>query len=238
MNRSVQKTFLSIIVPALNESVGITGTLAAARLACPGAEILVVDGGSGDGTPKLAQQSGAVVLVAPRGRGHQQNAGAAAASGEVLLFLHADTLLPLGAGAAIIAALKVPEVAGGNFRLAFSPPGALNGIFAAVYNARSQRARHYYGDSCLFVRRSVFEAMGGFREGMLMEDWEFVQRLEARGRDAGQRTEMLPLTVTTSARRFEGRRRWRYVRLWAILHLLHARGVPGDQLARMYPDIR
>lgn len=230
---------LSIVVPTWKEEDALPATLRRAQEACPGAEIIVADGGSPDRTRAVAEEYGAArVLEAPRGRGRQQNAGAAAAERDVLLFLHADTLLPLGAQSAIEIALSDPRVVGGNFRLAFSPPSPLNSAFAIVYNLRSERARHYYGDSCLLVRRAVFEEMGGFREGMLMEDWEFVQRLEARCRQRRERTVLLPVTVTTSARRFTGRRRLRYLYLWAYLHYLHARGVSGDELARLYPDER
>nr|CAA9232948.1 hypothetical protein AVDCRST_MAG63-1052 [uncultured Armatimonadetes bacterium] len=243
---------LSVIVPTLNEAQALAATLARARVACLGAEIIVADGGSGDATCAIAHAAGGTrVLDAPRGRGRQQNAGARAARGDVLLFLHADTHLPEGAGDAVQRALENGCVLGGNFRLAFDPPDPLNRLFARVYNHRARHHRHYYGDSVLFVRRSVFEEMGGFREGMLMEDWEFVRRLEARCRtsrefgdfvpplgDRGERTVWLPLTVTTSARRFAGRRRWRYLYLWAYLHYLHARGVSGDRLAEMYPDVR
>jgi glycosyltransferase involved in cell wall biosynthesis len=199
---------------------------------------LVVDGGSSDDTPTIAKQAGLKVVPSRRGRGHQLNAGAAVANGNVLLFLHADTALPPNAEAAIEVALTDSVMVGGNFRLAFSPPGLLNRSFAAVYNARSSRARHYYGDSAIFVRRDQFEALGGFREEMLMEDWEFVLRLQAYCRRDGLQTTLLPLTVRTSARRFAGRRRWRYIGLWAWLHVLHARGVSGDRLAALYPDVR
>lgn len=229
---------LSVVIPVLNEAAALPATLAAATAACPRAEIIVVDGGSTDATGALAASGGARFLRAPRGRGRQQNAGAAAAGGDALLFLHADTWLPEGASEAITTALDDPAVLGGNFRLAFAPPTRLNRLFAAVYNLRARRLRHYYGDSCLFIRRAVFEELGGFREGMLMEDWELVQRLEARCRENEARTVWLPLTVTTSARRFSGRRRWRCLGLWLWLHYLHARGVSGDRLAALYPDER
>ncbi|MBC7808721.1 MAG: glycosyl transferase, partial [Akkermansiaceae bacterium] len=99
-------------------------------------------------------------------------------------------------------------------------------------------ARHYYGDSAIFIRRTAWDSLGGFREGMLMEDWEFVCRLENHAKQTGHRTVLLPETVTTSARRFAGKRRLRYILLWSYLHLLHARGISGDELARMYPDVR
>ncbi len=229
---------LSVIIPALNEAVAIGETLAAVFAACPGGQIIVVDGGSTDDTRTIAAASRAAVLRTGQGRGIQQNAGADAATGDALLFLHADTLLPPDAGAAIARALADPETFGGNFRLRFAPSSPLNELFAAVYNYRSRTARHYYGDSAIFVRRPVWDALGGFREGMLMEDWEFVCRLEAHAKRTGSNTVLLPQTVTTSARRFTGKRRLRYVALWAYLHYLHARGVSGDELARLYPDVR
>jgi hypothetical protein len=186
----------------------------------------------------LAQTFGVTVLSSERGRGKQQNWGAQFASGDALLFLHADTLLPDGAEQAIHTALSVPMIAGGNFSLCFAPPGFWNTLFARIYNYRSRTARHYYGDSCLFIRRHHFEQLGGFREGMLMEDWEFIQRWEADCRLRGRVTVPLPLTVTTSSRRFSGKRRWRYIVLWCYLHYLHAKGVSGDALARLYPDTR
>ncbi|MBC8134954.1 MAG: TIGR04283 family arsenosugar biosynthesis glycosyltransferase [Fibrella sp.] len=229
---------LSIIIPALNEAAAIGETLAAVFVACPGAEVIVVDGGSSDETQTIARASGATVLQTKRGRGHQQNAGVNAATGDTFLFLHADTLLPPDADTAIEQSLADRQTIGGNFRLRFAPPSLLNHLFATVYNFRSRTARHYYGDSAIFLRRDIWEKLGGFREGMLMEDWELVCRLETHAKETGTRTVCLPQTVTTSARRFEGKRRLRYVLLWAYLHYLHARGVSGDELARKYPDVR
>lgn len=229
---------LSVILPTWNEAAAIGETLAAVSVACPRAEVIVADGGSTDDTRAIAAASGATVLQINRGRGHQQNAGANAATGDVFLFLHADTLLPCYAGVTIERALEDPRTLGGNFRLHFAPASFWNDIFAAVYNVRSRTARHYYGDSAIFLRRDTWERLGGFREGMLMEDWELVCRLESHATQTAARTVLLPQTVTTSARRFTGNRRLRYVLLWAYLHYLHARGVSGDELARLYPDVR
>lgn len=222
----------------MNEAAAIGETLAAVLISCPGVEVIVADGGSTDATCGIANAAGATVIRTRRGRGHQQNAGAKAATGDVLLFLHADTLLPADAGDAIEHSLRDEQILGGNFRLRFAPPSPMNDLFAGVYNFRSRTARHYYGDSVIFLHRDVWENLGGFREGMLMEDWEFVCRLERHAKLTGRRTALLSETVTTSARRFAGKRRLRYVALWIYLHYLHARGVSGDELARMYPDVR
>lgn len=229
---------LSVVVPALNEEVALPETLRRVALACPSAEIIVVDGGSTDRTASIAQTSGAWVMASPKGRGRQQNAGAQASVGDVLLFLHADTLLPEGAERAIKIAIADKRVVGGNFRLRFAPPGPTNYLFGLFYHVRSRYFRHYFGDSCFWIRKSIFEEMGGFRQGMLMEDLEFIHRFEARCKAQGERSVLLPLTVDTSDRRVSGRRRWRTVYLWVYLHLLHARGVSGDKLAEMYPEVR
>lgn len=234
---------ISVIVPALNEAESLPETLAHARQALAlDDEIIVVDGGSRDATCEIADQCGARIVESERGRGRQMNAGAKAARGDVLLFLHADTLLPLNAGALVRQALENPAVLGGNFALRFDAPGLLPGFFARIYNARSRRQRFFYGDSALWVRREVFDALGGFGEARLMEDWAFCLRLRA---EAKQRHPDLPLRQTlpliespviTSARRFHGRRglAWKMIAVWSLLHVLYACGVSADWLERRF----
>ena len=229
---------LSVIIPTWNEEAALPQTLAAARAACPGAEIIVTDGGSTDETVAVARAFGAAVVGGARGRGRQQNRGAGIATGDILMFLHADTLLPPGARDAVCDALQDEQCIGGNFRLRFLPDNAANRLFASVYNFRARHGRYYYGDSVLWVRKTVFDNLGGFRETMLMEDWEFIRRMEEDARTHSTYTRLLPQTVETSARRFSGRRRLRYIGLWIYLHYLHHRGVSGDDLARLYPETR
>lgn len=234
---------LSVIIPALNEAQNLPATLAAARLGLgPGDEIIVADGGSDDATREIAERVGAQVILSPRGRGTQMNAGAAVARRDTLLFLHADTLLPPDAGTLINAALENQTVLGGNFRLRFDAPDTLTRLFARVYNARSRRQRIFYGDSALWVRRDVFETLGGFAEARLMEDYAFCLALRA---EAKRRHPTLPLPtplpllpsdVTTSARRFRGKRgqALKMVGVWALLHVLYACGASPDKLERRF----
>ena len=170
------------------------------------------------------------------------NAGAAAARGDVLLFLHADTMLPEDAGTRIHAAVNVPNVLGGNFRLRFDAPGTLARLFAAGYNRRSRRQRIFYGDSALWVRREVFESLGSYREATLMEDYAFclALRAEARRRHPNlpltETLPLLPATVVTSARRFHGRRglALKMLATWTLLHLLYACGASPETLERRF----
>ena len=234
---------ISAVVPALNEASSLPQTLRQARFALgPLAELIVVDGGSTDETAALARTQGARVLASPRGRGRQMNAGAAAAEGDLLLFLHADTRLPAEAGALIQEAVTAPHVLGGNFPLRFDAPGLLARLFAAGYNQRSRRQRLFYGDSAMWVRREVFQALGGYREATLMEDYAFclALRAEARRRHPGlPLTETLPLldaTVVTSARRFHGRRglALKMLATWTLMHGLYACGASPEALERRF----
>lgn len=234
---------ISAIIPALNEAAALPDTLAAAWASLgTGEEILVVDGGSRDGTPEIALKQGARVIQSERGRGRQMNAGAAAATGGLLLFLHADTHLPPSAGDLIRQSARDPAVLGGNFRLRFDAPGLLPWLFALGYNARSRRQRLFYGDSGLWVRGDVFAALGGYREAVLMEDYAFclALRAEARrrapSRPLSQTLPWLNAAVVTSARRFHGRRglALRMLATWSLLHVLYACGVPTETLERRF----
>jgi len=160
-----------VIVPVLDERAALPALLDHVA-ALPGDwEVVVADGGSTDGTCALAAAHPLAprVVDAPRGRAVQQNAGAAAASGDVLVFLHADSRLPRGAHAALTAALADPRVVGGNFALRFDGGGWFSRFLGAVY-ATQRRAGVFYGDSTIWVRPAVFAALGGFPAVPIMDD--------------------------------------------------------------------
>ena len=222
---------ISIIVPALNEAAVIAFALAPWTDQYE-VELIVVDGGSIDATPMIARAF-ARVLMGPRGRARQMNAGAAAATGEILVFLHADTRLPRSAVDSIRATLSDPQTIGGAFRLAIDSHRWLLRMVAAIANLRCRWFGLPYGDQALFFRRSVFERLGGFPDLPLMEDVALVRAARRLGRLA-----LLRDSVQTSARR------WRrdgvlFVSLRNQLFLgLFLLGVSPVRLARWYRDIR
>jgi rSAM/selenodomain-associated transferase 2 len=187
---------LSIVIPTLNEADRIVGTVESAKVS--DAEIVVVDGDSHDGTPELAASAGARVIVSPGGRAAQLAAGALAARGEVILFLHADTRLLPGFDDAVACALADPDFVGGAFRFQFdrSSP-ALNFV---QWGARLRVALFTlpYGDQGIFVRRRALEAIGGIPQVPLMEDLDLVAALRRVGR-----LKILALPAITSARRYQ-----------------------------------
>jgi rSAM/selenodomain-associated transferase 2 len=216
---------LSIIVPTLDEAPGIVRALAAlAPLRARGHEVIVVDGGSADGTPVLAAPLADRVLAAPRGRARQMNAGAAAASGEALLFLHADTLLPLSALEHIENALK--DKAWGRFDVKIEGRSRLLAVVACMMNLRSRLTGIATGDQAIFVRRDRFD---GFPEIALMEDVAFSKRMRRISRPA-----CLRATVLTSGRRWERNGVLRTILLMGWLRLAFALGAPPEALARRY----
>ncbi len=222
---------VSIVIPALNEARRITDVVRHA-LSLGDVEVIVADGGSTDGTPALALDAGARVVHAERGRGPQLDAGAAAATGEVLLFLHADTRLPEDAIDHVRAALADPAVVGGNFFLRYVPFTRTGMALTALNHLRRQLFRSYGGQSAVFVRRGVFEVIGGFGPLPILEDRVFIEKLERAGE-----TRHLPTWAETSARRFNGRE-WKALGTWTLVHMLHGVGVPARILAKGYEQIR
>ncbi len=223
---------VSIVTPTLNEERNVAARALELRRQSAPWEWIVSDGGSSDRTVALAARCGAVIVAAKRGRGAQLGAGAAAASGDIFLFLHADTALPDGALDAVRAALGKSEVVGGNFALRFDEPGTAAVLFAFVYHLQQRLMRTYFGDSAIFVRRSVYERLGGFPDVAILEDDAFVRRLERAGR-----TVRIPLAVTTSARRYRGRPLRTLLR-WTVILLLHRLGIPAQRLAQLYAPHR
>lgn len=191
---------ISVILPVLDEEA----LVAAAVLGVPtrsGDEVLVADGGSRDATREAAGAAGAVVVEAPRGRALQMNAGAARARGDALLFLHVDVRLPPGALAAVEAALADPAVVGGGFAKVYPGGGPWLAASAWLQNTvRSGLLGHLVGTNAIFVRRTVFEAIGGFAPLPFLEDVVFSDALRARGRVA-----VLPGPVEVSPRRYHAR---------------------------------
>jgi len=221
---------ISVIVPALEEVRSLGATLRALEpLRRAGHEVVVADGGSSDGTRELAAPLADRVLVAPRGRARQMNAGAAVAAGEVLWFLHADTVPGEGAGEAILAALAASGRGWGRFDVRLSGRRPMLRIVEAMMNLRSRLSGIATGDQAMFVRRALFEAAGGFPEIPLMEDLALSRRLKRHGRPV-----CLRARVTTSSRRWDENGVLRTIALMWRLRLAYALGADPRGLARRY----
>ena len=216
---------LSVVVPALNEAAGIRAALEAlAPLRRAGHEVILVDGGSGDGTPELAAGLCDRVLRTARGRGLQMNAGAGVAVGDILVFLHVDTRLPQKADLLILE--KIEDHLWGRFDVDIDSRHRLLKVVAWAMNLRSRLTGIATGDQAIFVRRDVFP---GFPEVALMEDVAFSRDMKRRGRPACLRSR-----VTTSGRRWESRGVVRTIVLMWRLRLMYFLGVRAELLARLY----
>jgi rSAM/selenodomain-associated transferase 2 len=220
---------LAIVIPVLDEAAGIVATLSAlAPVRLRGVEVVVVDGGSTDGTPALAAPWADAVLAAPRGRARQMNAGAAHSRGRALLFLHADTVLPAGADTSVLQALAQGAL-WGRFDVRISGRPWLLRVVAALQNRRSRWTGIATGDQAIFVRRDVFEQVGGLPDQPLMEDVELSRRLRALAPPCCLRER-----VVTSGRRWETHGVWRTIVLMWRLRWRYWRGEPAEALARAY----
>jgi rSAM/selenodomain-associated transferase 2 len=219
---------LSVIIPVLDEAAQIEAVLRATRAALPAAELIVVDGGSQDGTAELAGRL-ACVVRAGRGRARQMNAGAAQARGDILLFLHADTRLPAGAEATLRAALDDARVAAGAFAMRFDARGPLYAAMAHGNNLRSRLRRIATGDQAIFVRRTAFQAIGGYANIPLMEDLEIWRRLRPHGA-----FRLLHPPVLVSARRHRAYGPLRVLVSGWCFQILYALGMPPFALHRLY----
>jgi rSAM/selenodomain-associated transferase 2 len=185
---------LTVVIPTLNEEEWIAGAVTSA-FAAGAAEVIVVDGGSVDRTPRMATSAGARLLLSEPMRARQLNLGADAASHDALLFLHADTRLPAGAANAVADALSRADF--GGFRIAFIEQSRKLRFAAALINLRTRLTRCPWGDQGQFISRDTFLKSGGFLDMPLMEDYELAVRMKRSGRSV-----LLPMSVTTSGRRF------------------------------------
>ena len=221
---------LSIVIPTLNEAATIHATLASLQaLRGRGVEVIVADGGSIDGTAALAAGLACRVTDAPRGRALQMNAGVVAAQGETLLFLHADTLLPAGADRCVLDGLAASGKCWGRFDVSIAGQPWLLRVVAWLMNRRSRWTGIATGDQAIFVRREVFQSLGGFPDQPLMEDIELSKRLRRLGRPLCLRER-----AVTSGRRWEARGVWRTIWLMWRLRWLYWRGVAAERLAEEY----
>jgi len=233
---------ISVIIPTLNEDRTIMTTLVhTAALGFD--ELIVVDGGSLDQTPVLVEsyrrrtqspaQSPVRLVTAPGGRARQMNEGAKASGGEILLFLHADTQLPGDAKTIIDTTLADQRMVGGRFDVRFDRPSMWGTIISRMMNWRSRLSGIATGDQALFVRRPVFEQMGGFADMPLMEDIDFSRRLKRKGATAS-----LTATVTTSFRRWERHGPLRTILLMWALRFLYWIGISPSHLLEWYKAVR
>lgn len=241
---------ISVIIPTLNEERMLPPTLSmTAGLGFE--ELIVVDGGSHDRTRQIVKEfevhgsrleaetsnverrTSLRLLTSEAGRARQMNAGAAASRGDVLLFLHADTQLPLDARSAVEAALQDPSCVGGRFDVRFERDSGLSWLISRMVNLRSRWTGIATGDQAMFVRRPVFERLGGFVDIPIMEDVEFARRMKRAGRVASLRSQ-----VITSFRRWESCGPFRTIMLMWTLRGLYWIGISPHRLRHLYTAVR
>ena len=219
---------VSIVIPTLDEQDSLPAVLASCHPP-KDVEIIVVDGGSTDGTCEWARQSGVTLVASERGRGKQMNAGASIAKGETLLFLHGDTVLPRGYHTQILKVLESQGVVAGAFQLSIR--GKLLSLRAIekVVNLRSRFLQMPFGDQAFFMRRSIFEQVGGFREIAIMEDFDLIRALRKRGQIG-----IAEGAVLTSGRRWERLGPWMTTFMNQVAILAYLVGISPVNIAKFY----
>jgi rSAM/selenodomain-associated transferase 2 len=226
------KPEISVIIPTLNEAESLQQTIEAVGNLGENIEIIVVDGGSSDATIEITESRKVKIIHSKRGRGTQLHAGANGASGDILWFLHADTIPSNETITQLKTALENPNIVGGNFTICFDGNKQAARFMTWLY-PNLRKIGLLYGDSAIFVRREVYEKIGGFKNLSLFEDLEFINRLKKQGNLA-----YLPAKVTTSSRRFEKRSFILTFLHWTIFQVLYWFGVNPNWLAKMYYPIR
>jgi len=233
---TVQKTYsfgntperISIIIPVLNEAANLPATLVNTQMGV-NVEVIVVDGGSQDGTSQLAQSLGVKVLSSPGGRACQMNAGAKAATGSILLFLHADTLLPIGFDTLVRKALFAANTAAGAFKLQIDASLLGVRLVESGVNWRSRWLQMPYGDQAIFLKTEVFHDIGGFPQLPIMEDFELIRRLKRQGRIV-----IVPVPVLTSGRRWQKLGVLKTTLINQLVIFAYLVGVPPERIVLWY----
>ena len=223
---------ISVVIPVLNEEKSIGSALTALQPLMPD-ELIVIDGGSSDRSREICESLGVTVISAPPGRGRQMNHGARLAAGDILLFLHADTRLPPSAFDDVRSALRNPAYVGGRFDLKLDDRRWMLRVIGAMISLRSRLTKVATGDQAIFVRRDVFNQIGGYPEIPLMEDVTFSRAMKRVGNVACLRSR-----VITSARRWQTEGIWRTILKMWILKSLYLFGVGPARLKRYYGDAR
>jgi rSAM/selenodomain-associated transferase 2 len=221
---------VSVIIPTLDEEDAVAGAVASAQAAY---EVIVVDGGSNDRTVEISTAMGARVLLSVRGRGRQLSAGAVAATGDVLVFLHADSRLPLGFVESVVEVIRGKGCTWGRFDIRFDEGGPMLRLIARLISWRSRCTRGATGDQAIFVSRQAYDRVGGFPEAGLFEDVALCRLLKRDGPMGVARGR-----VVTSARRWRRHGAIRTsLRMWSLkgLYLL---GVRAESLERYYRNVR
>jgi len=219
---------ISIIIPTRNEADSI-GKLLPELVPTPGVEVLVVDGGSTDNTVAVAKSFGVQILNNDTGKAGQMNAGAKAAQGNILLFLHGDTRLPPDFVEQVLETLSKPWVAAGAFSLAIDGKGFGLRIIEWLANFRSRVLQMPYGDQGIFITADMFAAVGGFPALPIMEDFELMRKLKRKGR-----IKILPLKAITSARRWQKLGVLRTTLINQAIIIAYLLGVNPKKLAEWY----
>lgn len=232
MDEAAARPALSIIIPALNEAHSIGATVDALKELRGSIEVIVVDGGSTDGTLEILRVRGVRVIHSERGRGLQMHAGADVARGAALWFLHADTTPTADAAELICEAMTDAGVVCGNFHVRFDGERWAARFLTWLY-PRLGKLGLCYGDSGIFVRREDYQSIGGFKPFPIFEDLDLLRRLRRTGRMAH-----IPATLITSSRRFEGRSFALTFARWSVLQALYWMGVHPRRLGRMYAPVR
>ena len=221
---------ISVIIPSLDEEITIGQCIESARREPGYIEVIVADGGSVDGTLEIIGKLNHVVLVeSPKGRGLQMNRGAGAATGDIYVFLHADTILDRGWSNEIMTTLGNDEVVGGAFTLAIDSPEWQYRLIERMVRIRCALWKLPYGDQGIFVRRSVFEKIGGYKNIPLMEDVDFIERTKRSGRIS-----ILPKKALTSHRRWEKEGWVQTTLLNQLIMIMYRLGVDPHRLAGLY----